>query len=56
MLSSDHFIKDKFAFQKIINNALENINEEFIYTFGVKPTNPETGYGYIEIGKKEKKT
>ena len=54
VLSSDHFIKDKFAFQKIINNALENINEEFIYTFGVKPTNPETGYGYIEIGEKEK--
>ena len=53
VLSSDHFIKDKFAFQEIIKNGLKSINEDFIYTFGVKPSNPETGYGYIEVENKE---
>ncbi len=54
VLSSDHHIKDKFAFQEIINIGIENVDEEFIYTFGVKPSNPETGYGYIEVVEKEK--
>ena len=53
VLSSDHFIKDKFAFQEIIKIGMKNINEDFIYTFGVKPLNPETGYGYIEVENEE---
>ena len=53
VLSADHYIRDKSAFQEVIKTSLMNIENDFIYTFGVSPTFPETGYGYIEICKKE---
>ena len=51
VLASDHFIQDEKAFQNAINNALTQSKEEKLVTFGVLPTSPETGYGYIEVGK-----
>ncbi len=49
VLASDHLIKDEVDFIEIlkigIKEALEN---KTIVTLGVKPTRPETGYGYIE--------
>jgi len=48
---SDHIIfpVDKFA-EKVIE-AEKVAKEGFIVTFGIKPTKPETGYGYIEVGE-----
>ena len=47
--TSDHYIKDLDAFGRAISQAFQSI-APFIL-FGVKPTYPETGYGYIKCGK-----
>jgi mannose-1-phosphate guanylyltransferase / mannose-6-phosphate isomerase len=50
---SDHFISPQEKFLEVIKK-LESINfEKNIVTFGVRPTHPETGYGYIEISSKK---
>jgi mannose-1-phosphate guanylyltransferase len=53
VLPADHRIPDKESFWKFIKQA-ERGAEEFggLFTFGIKPTRPETGYGYIEAGEK----
>lgn len=45
---SDHMIRKREAYWKILNHAKELANEGFLVTFGIVPTSPETGYGYIE--------
>ncbi len=46
---SDHLIKDKKAYQEALTKAKELANSGNLVTFGIAPTYPETGYGYIEI-------
>ena len=46
---SDHYIGNVDAFMENIMQAKEAAENGEIITFGVKPTRPETGYGYIEI-------
>lgn len=55
VLPSDHLIVDEEEFLKTIKAADEFIdnNEEAIVTFGMKPSRPETGYGYIKCGVNE---
>ena len=50
ILSSDHEIKNPLNFINTVKKGLDEANEDKLVTFGVKPTRPETGYGYIEIG------
>ncbi|WP_343707633.1 mannose-1-phosphate guanylyltransferase [Flavobacterium sp.] len=45
---SDHIIDQMENYNQAINEAVTKANEGFIVTFGVIPTKPETGYGYIE--------
>lgn len=46
---SDHVIGDVDAFRSAVNDALEFAAEtDAIVTLGIKPTRPETGYGYIK--------
>ena len=53
ILSSDHLIFDVDSFYKDVNNAVEFASENNnIVTFGVKPTSPETGFGYIKAVRK----
>lgn len=53
VLPADHFIPDKEIFLKILSVAYEHAQKkEHLITFGIRPTRPETGYGYIEVGKK----
>ncbi len=47
VLSSDHYIDNEEEFIKVIEEGLENIDGKII-TFGVVPSSPETGYGYIK--------
>ena len=47
--TADHYIKDLNAFGEVIGQALQS-TAPFVL-FGVKPTHPETGYGYIECGE-----
>lgn len=53
VLPSDHLIADEEEFRNIILSADEFLNqhEEAIVTLGMKPSRPETGYGYIKYGK-----
>lgn len=50
VLAADHVIKNVNAFQQVILTAAEHAKSGKLVTFGVVPTNPETGYGYIERG------
>lgn len=45
---SDHIIDQMENYDHAINEAVTKAEEGFIVTFGVIPTKPETGYGYIE--------
>ncbi|MNY01039.1 Alginate biosynthesis protein AlgA [compost metagenome] len=45
---SDHIIDQMDNYNQAIDEAVAKANEGFIVTFGVIPTKPETGYGYIE--------
>lgn len=57
VLPSDHLIKDEEEFRSVIRTANEFVesNESAIITLGMKPSRPETGYGYIKCGKDEKR-
>lgn len=46
---SDHLILQEDAFVTIINTAIEKAQENQIVTLGIKPSRPDTGYGYIEF-------
>ncbi|WP_456288560.1 mannose-1-phosphate guanylyltransferase [Paenibacillus sp. AK002] len=50
VLPSDHIIKDEYEFINILNTAVSvaEEGEKNLVTLGIKPTYPETGYGYIE--------
>lgn len=47
---SDHLISDTEAFQQAVVASAELADEGAIVTFGIEPSRPETGYGYIELG------
>ena len=52
VLPADHLIVNKKVFQHCLQQCLALAAEkDFLITIGIKPTRPETGYGYIE--KKE---
>ncbi|MEF3691482.1 MAG: mannose-1-phosphate guanylyltransferase [Candidatus Moraniibacteriota bacterium] len=51
VLPADHYIEDLEEFRKIINVAVAE-NGDNIGTIGIVPTGPETGYGYIEKGRR----
>lgn len=46
---SDHLIEDLDIYHQSVQQALLMAKEGSIVTFGLKPTKPETGYGYIQI-------
>ncbi|MBF0410202.1 MAG: mannose-1-phosphate guanylyltransferase/mannose-6-phosphate isomerase [Candidatus Riflebacteria bacterium] len=52
VLPSDHLIMKEEAFQKQLEQAIELASQGHFATFGIVPTHPETGYGYIEAGEK----
>jgi mannose-1-phosphate guanylyltransferase len=50
-LPSDHLIRDGAAFAAAVDRAKTLAAAGWIVTFGIGPTHPETGYGYIECGE-----
>ena len=48
---SDHVIPDTEDFHKAIKVGLSHVQNRKMVTFGIKPTHPETGYGYLELSK-----
>jgi mannose-1-phosphate guanylyltransferase len=52
-LTADHMINPVELFQKTLLSAVHHArNGGALYTFGISPTFPATGYGYLELGRK----
>ena len=51
VLSADHEIKNVEKFISVINCGYEYSKKNKLVTFGILPTSPETGYGYIKASK-----
>ena len=48
VLPADHVIRDVPVFQKAVRVALAAAEQGKLVTFGIVPSSPETGYGYIQ--------
>lgn len=51
VLAADHLIKDEPAFACAVASAMALAADGWLVTFGIQPTYPETGFGYIEAQK-----
>ena len=51
IVPSDHLIRDLDKFNQTVKEAEKLANDGYIVTFGIKPSYPETGYGYIKTLK-----
>ncbi|MEN3027827.1 MAG: mannose-1-phosphate guanylyltransferase, partial [Aquificaceae bacterium] len=51
VLPSDHIVSPVDKFIEVVKRAEPVAEEGYMVTFGIKPTRPETGYGYIEADK-----
>ena len=52
VLPSDHLISNKRKYLSALNQAVQLAQKEYLVTMGIKPTRPETGYGYLKTSKK----
>lgn len=53
VLTADHLIEPVDLFRRTILSAVTEARKTgALYTFGIKPTHPATGYGYLEVGEK----
>ena len=54
VLPSDHWIEDEAAWADAMQYAIDFVTHTpAMVTFGVKPTSPKTGYGYIDVGEQQ---
>jgi len=51
VLAADHVIQNQTAFIQSVQKAIDPAQKGMLVTFGIVPTKPETGYGYIKRGK-----
>jgi mannose-1-phosphate guanylyltransferase len=51
VVPADHHIVGEDAFARDAQQALDAAASADIVTIGIKPTRPETGYGYVELGE-----
>jgi mannose-1-phosphate guanylyltransferase len=50
ILPADHIIRDEKEFLQVLRRAVHVAKEnDALVTIGIKPTHPETGYGYIQF-------
>lgn len=49
VLPSDHIIKDEVRFREHLDIAIQAAQSGKLVTFGIQPTRPDTGFGYIKI-------
>ncbi len=50
VMPADHLIQDGEAFMAAVAQASALAADGYLVTFGIRPTAPETGFGYIEVG------
>lgn len=48
---SDHVVPDKAAFAAAVQAGMGAVAQGRLVTFGIRPTYPETGYGYLELAQ-----
>jgi len=54
VIPSDHYIPDSDKFLNTLFTAVEAAQQgSYVLTLGIRPTRPETGYGYILIGDRK---
>lgn len=51
VLPADHHIGNPSAFRRVLALAADAARDGDMVTVGVRPTRPETGYGYVELGE-----
>lgn len=51
VLPSDHVIRDGEAFREVVTRGVAVASEGQLVTFGIVPSGPATGYGYIRPGE-----
>ena len=52
VLPSDHIIKDEVRFREHLNIAIDAAESGKLITFGIQPTRPDTGFGYVKVKKR----
>lgn len=52
VLPADHLIQNETKFAQLLKMAARYAAEGNLVTFGIRPTHPETGYGYIQSGRR----
>lgn len=50
VLAADHLIGDQSPFEAAVAKAVRLANQDYLVTFGITPSTPDTGFGYIECG------
>src|SRR6476620_7011329 len=50
VMPSDHSIGDTNAFHEAVHAGIDAAEQGKLLTFGIRPTGPKTGYGYIRAG------
>ncbi len=55
IMPADHLIEPKQDFIKALKTGYELSKLGYLVTYGVKPTRPETGYGYVQVGNRIKR-
>jgi mannose-1-phosphate guanylyltransferase/mannose-6-phosphate isomerase len=50
VLPADHLIVNNQTFSSAVESAVSLAKSGYLVTFGITPTHPETGYGYIQAG------
>ena len=51
VLSADHLVQDQRRFDDAVETAVSLAEQGHLATFGIVPTAPETGFGYLEAGE-----
>lgn len=51
--TSDHLIRPQQKFEQFVKKAMQAAESGNIVTFGILPSCPDTGYGYIRVNKKD---
>lgn len=56
VLTADHLIEPAALFQRTLSSAVDAVSSadgaRALYTFGIRPTYPATGYGYLQRGER----
>jgi len=48
---ADHYIRDTAAFHQALDQGAALAQAGYLVTFGITPTRPDTGYGYLKAGE-----